>query len=209
MAGPSSRLSRELDRSDPFSPSAPLVPEANVSVTQTQQVGSPAWQVNKLVKEDQRLERVAVKAGAKARLHAEANPGSFGMDVACSPERTFVDPVTGEERTFRVVVDNTNPYAESDRKLAEEAIAQSPLVRDARAPAHVVERMTPAEQAERNARRQVSQALTYIPMARLLAEGNAALESAYKILELQGADLSVGTIVTMHEGDSVKVRWDR
>jgi hypothetical protein len=207
MAGPSSE-----SRSDPFGPSAPLVPEAGVSVVQTQAIGSYAWQAKKLIREEQRLDRVAAIAGAKARHIATTNPGNFGMETACSPERTFKDEATGEERTFRVVVDNTNPHADKDRDLLRDyTFDVSSPTRDARAPAHKPELMSPVEKARRDAAlpRQDSVEV-YIPALRFLELGHQAILDAYASLTLLGADLSAGSLTTTRdEGGSVKVVWRR
>jgi hypothetical protein len=191
---------------DAFSPGVPLAPDAPTSIVETQRVGGTYWQQRKLVEEERRLDAIAKRAANKQMAHAEANPSMF--------KRGYLDG-----NGMFVAYEDNEPGHETDRTAPAPHLIDPILEQMESRPAngsdhpagtrHVVERMTEAEQAQRNARRQISHALTYIPMARLLDEGNAALESAYRILELQGADLSVGTIMTMHEGDSVKVRWDR
>jgi len=203
-----SKVARALDSAIP---AAPTVPEPAPSIIQEQAIGGPAWQDQKAIRDEQRINRVAAVAGAKARDLASrriAEGSSAFADLRSDPGRPVVmQDDEGNERTYTMVVGTDNPHAEADRKLLEEDAArvqalkgksESELGCPPREPGKVAPpavRATPEEIARRSAAMGPAPTIVSVP----LPEAYQLLP--YQVMDLArerlanaGADLRVGSI---------------
>ena len=207
----SDKIARQLDRTDPMLPAAPLVPDAGPSIVQEQHVGGPAWQDQKVIKDEQRVDRAAAVAGARARALAArriAEGSSAFADLRSDPGRPVVmQNEEGKERVYTMVVGTDNPHAEADRKLLEEEAArvqalkgksESELGYAPREPGKVAPapvRATPEEIARRNAAMGPAPTIVSVPLPEAYQlQPYQVMELARERLANAGADLRVGSV---------------
>jgi hypothetical protein len=117
----SGKIARELGRSDPMAPAAPMVPESVAGIHQVEKVGGLQWQMRQLPEAEERLDAKAARMGARARQNVmrsiAAGEGQFGVD-AHGQCRTTEDGEFQEMRA-NLVTDYSEAERERDRKLLE------------------------------------------------------------------------------------------
>lgn len=113
----SGKVARELDRSDPMAPAAPMVPESVAGIHQVEKVGSLQWQMRQLREAEERLDSKAARAGARVRQNVmrsiAAGEGQFGVDATAHTDDQ------GRQFTPNMVTDYSEAEQERDRKLLE------------------------------------------------------------------------------------------
>lgn len=195
---------------DPFTRSAPLVPDGSTSIVEHVQVGGSAWQSNKLVRDERRLEAVATKMGAKARAIAKASIDSGSQAFAdLSSVRDVLDDDGNVVGRVAVNYSTENPQAEKDARILVERLEVVPAVRRPDAPAHVAQSMEARERVERDARLETPKRVdVYVSKFKLLQKGMRAISDARESLQGLGAVLSRGRIVMEEdEGGSIRLSW--
>jgi hypothetical protein len=119
------KIARQLDN---LVPGAPLVPDAGPGIVQEQHIGGPAWQDQKVIRDERRISRIAAVAGAKARELASRRiaAGSTAFaDLRSDPGKPVVMmDGDGNEREYTTAISLDNPHADADRKLLEEEAAR-------------------------------------------------------------------------------------